>query len=360
LENVTESQQKRVVGSPPMFSFLTTAYRTEDTLARTIDAVRVQTRPDWELIVVDNGNSDEIVTVVAPYLSDPRIRLIRQDNRGPTGGVMSAAEVATGRYLVVLNSDDSVEPDFCDRTGQLLDADPGIAAVTCDAHLFTDPGEVRLRRSYLQSAGLRGRPDGSRPLRLAEVINGPCPYYSAPIRREVWEAMGGMATDTPAVDDLDFWLRTLACGHDVRMIPDKLGRFRMAAGSESRPIDPGRSDTFEEQRERALIRAAERSNDPADVAALERVLRRARYQQAIRRARVALQRGNIDEARRHSRLAFRQRKTARAGAILLGLRLAPSTLMRVQPVKQRLQKRVARRAFQLRLKTYRRELPRDD
>src|SRR5262245_6682195 len=47
----------------PTFSFLTTAYRAEDTLGRTIDAVLAQTRRDWELVVVDNGNDDAVAAV---------------------------------------------------------------------------------------------------------------------------------------------------------------------------------------------------------------------------------------------------------------------------------------------------------
>jgi glycosyltransferase involved in cell wall biosynthesis len=351
METFSDSRPEHPAAAQPMFSFLSPAYRTEKTLSRTIDSVRAQTRSDWELVVVDNGNSDAIAAVVGPYLSDPRIRLIRQENKGPIGGTMAASAAAYGRYLVVLNSDDSVTPDFCVRTGQILDAHPDIAAVTCDAHLLTDPGGSRLSRSYLETAGARDRLDridGSRPLRLADVIDGPCPYYSGPIRRDVWDAMGGLATDTPIVGDLDFWLRTISAGYDVRMISDRLGVYRIDAGSVSRPVDPMRSEVFEEQRERALSRAALRSGDPADIAALERVLRRLRYQQAIRRARVAIQKGSVEEARRQCRGAFAQRTTLRAGAILVILRVAPSALVRIHPVKQRVQKRLQRRVWQLR------------
>ena len=45
-----------------------------------------QTRGDWELIVVDNGNSDEMARIVSNYTSDPRITLIRQENKGIGGG----------------------------------------------------------------------------------------------------------------------------------------------------------------------------------------------------------------------------------------------------------------------------------
>ena len=349
METFSDSRPEGLAAAKPMFSFLSSAYRTEKTLSRTIDSVRAQTRSDWELVVVDNGNSDAIAAVVRPYLSDPRIRLIRQENKGFIGGVMAASAVAHGRYLVVLNSDDSVTPDFCVQTGQILDAHPEIAAVACDAHLFTDPGGSRLSRSYLETAGARyrrDRLDGSRPLRLADVVDGPNPYYSAPIRRDVWDAMGGMATDTPAVCDLDFWLRTLLAGYDVRMISDRLGVYRIDADSVSRPVGPKRSEVFEEQRERALSRAALRSGDPADIAALERVLRRLRYQQAIRRARVAVQKRSVEEARRQCRSACAQRTTLRAVAILVMLRVAPSALLRIHPVKQRVQQRLQRRVRQ--------------
>lgn len=332
----------------PMFSFLTLAYRTEDTLARTLDAALAQTRPDWEMVVVDNGGSDAIAAIVEPYLADPRFRLVRHENRGLTGGIQSASDAATGRYLVVLNSDDSVTPDFCARTGQLLESDPGIAAVTCDAHLFVDPGEIRLPRSFLATGGARGRPDGSRPLRLAEVIDGPSLYYCGPIRRDAWDAVGGMPmTDAPLVNDLDFWLRTVSAGYDVRMIPDKLGLYRIRAGSESHPVDPASSELLEQQRERVLVRAAGRSTDPADGVALERSLRRLRYYQSIRRARLAMQTGSVDEARRWCALAFDQRRTPRSTALLVGLRVAPSVLLHLHPGKQALQQWAQRRAAQL-------------
>lgn len=331
---------ERPEADPPTFSFLTTAYCAEQTLARTIEAVRAQSRGDWELIVVDNGYSDSIAQIVRPYLRDSRIRLVRQENRGPTGGVMAAAAMAGGRYYTVLNSDDAIAPEFCARLGEVLEADPGIGAMTCDAHLFLDPGRNLLRKSYLETAGMRRRADPCCRLRVADVIDGPCPYYSAAIRRDVWDAMGGMVCDTPIVDDLAFWLRVLVAGYDVRMIPDRLGLFRIEAGSESRPTEVSRIEAFEEQRERALIRAAEASGAPADVAALGRVLRRLRYDQAIRRARVAFQAGDVPAARRHAGQAFSLRRTVRSGVIRLALMASPGLLARVHPIKQLVQARL--------------------
>lgn len=324
--------------APPAFSFLTTAYRTADTLPRTIESVLAQTRGDWELVVVDNGFDDEVAAAVEPYLTDPRIRFTRQENAGASGGTMAAAALARGRYLVPLNSDDAVAAEFCARTGEILDTHPGVAAVTTDAHQFVDPGERRLAHSYLTTAGVRGTPDGRTPLRLADVIDGPNPYYTAAIRREVWDEVDGLNSDTPLVDDLDMWLRMLVRGHDVRVIPDRLGRFRVQAGSVSRPTDHERIERFEAQRERAMRRAVEGSGDPDAQEALDRVVRRVRYEQHIRRARLAFREGDLDAARSHVRAAFALRHSARSAAVLAGLRLAPGVLGAVHPVKQRLQK----------------------
>ncbi|MEJ2862292.1 glycosyltransferase family 2 protein [Actinomycetospora flava] len=328
----------------PAFSFLTTAYRAEDTLGRTIDAVLAQTRGDWELVVVDNGNDDAVAAVVEPHLGDPRIHLVRQENKGAVGGVRAAAEVATGRHLVVLNADDAVTPEFCARTGAVLDAEPSVAAVTCDAVQFTDPGQQPLARTYLQTAGLAEAPTGAVRLTVADVVDGPCPYYSAPIRRDVWDALGGMGfeTDAPLVHDLEFWLRAILAGHDVRRIGDRLGLFRLEAGSESRPVDAEHSEEFERQRATVLRRAAEEAADPEARAALERVQRRLTYQQAIRRARVAFSQGDAHAARRHATEAHDAQPTARTGALVLALRVAPGALGAVHPLKRSLQARVAR------------------
>lgn len=328
--------RRRDVGAPeegrgkgrPAFSFLTTAYRSEGTLPDTIASVLAQTRADWELIVVDNGPSDAVAAVVEPHLADPRIRLVRQQNSGPVGGVMAAAAVATGRYVVVLNSDDAILPTFCEVTGRILDAGPGIAAVTCDAFVSRPDRPRSGRTSYLRNAGMRRRPNAQARLLLSEIIDGPCPYYCAPVRRSVWDEVGGLATDTPKVDDLDFWLRVVSAGHDVRMIPDRLAVFRLESGSVSRPSDPSGQDEFDAQRERTLRRAAESTGNPADLDAFRRVQRRIDYQRALRRGRSALTDGDVENARREFRSALALGRSARAVLTVAALAVAPRLSIR--------------------------------
>ena len=102
------------MGDGPRISFLTTAYQTEKVVAETIDSVLAQTIQDWELIVVDNGRSDDMAAVVERYTSDDRIKLIRQDNRGYVGGVMAASACLpmSELLLLVLEGSAPAQPRF--------------------------------------------------------------------------------------------------------------------------------------------------------------------------------------------------------------------------------------------------------
>ena len=314
----------------PMFSVLCSAYRCEAYLAETIDSVIAQTYPDWELIVVDNGMSDEIAAIVRRYLDDPRVVLIRQPNRRLIGGITAAAAASSGRYLVPLDSDDQLLPQFCGRMAEVLEERPGIDALSCDAQLFVDGSGLNQARSFLRyQLGLE------HPLTIADMVGRQdvIPYFAA-FRRAAWFAAGGYAEGTDLVEDIGLFLRLIACGHDVRVLPERLVRYRMRDDSASR--DPSSVEVFDRNRERIYREAAEATGDPSTLALLEQRLRGLRYEQALRRARWAFRRDDLVAARASAREAYRQRATARSLAVLIGIQIAPSVLRLIHPVKQRM------------------------
>jgi glycosyltransferase involved in cell wall biosynthesis len=320
----------------PTFSVLCSAYRCEDYLAETIESVLAQTCPDWELIVVDNGMSDAVAGIVDRYRGDPRVRLIRQPNRGLIGGVRTAAAAAGGRYLVPLDSDDQLLPDFCRRMAEVLDRRPEIDALSCDAYLFVDGSELNQARSFL-----RHRVGLDHPLTVTDLV-GRCdviPYFAA-VRRAAWFAAGGYAEGTELVEDIGLFLRLVASGRDVRVLPERLVRYRLRADSASH--DPSSVEQFERNRERLYRVAAEQSADPASRSALRRRLRELRYEQALRRARWAFRCGDEEAARGAAREAYRQRRTLRSTAVVVGLYVGPTLLRRIHPVKQRVTARASR------------------
>lgn len=311
----------------PRVSFLSTAYRTEDKISGMIDSVRAQTDPDWELVVVDNGMSDEMARIVGGYSAvDPRVRLVRQENRGVSGGLNAASAAARGRYVSMLNSDDHVEPEFCARLGDLMDARPDLGAASCDAWFFSATTGERLPLSYVENWGAP-RPDEHHLVTLADMIEGLCPYYTGLVRRELWDKFGVFDDETAKVGDLQVFLRVVADGHGLVVVPEKLASYSQADESVSRG---GRSVlVLEEQREAVVTRFAQESGRPEDLAALERELRRSRHRRGVVGARVALSEGDVAGARRACREALRQRVDLRTLLIAAGVALAPGATLRM-------------------------------
>ena len=318
----------------PLVSFLTTVYRTEDYLPATIESVLAQTSPDWEMVVVDNGLSPRVVEIVSKYAHHGRIRLIRQENRGYRGGVTTAAETATGRYLSVLDSDDKIMPSFVSAMTDVVAAEPGIDAVGCDAVQFDDSEQAHLPARYLASLGVQWQPRyASQPLTLSDALAGVIPYYTGIVRRDAWQQVGGYAAHDPDVDEsVMIWLRLVQLC-DVRLIDAPLGWYRIRGDSLSR--DPAKKEAFEQALITAFSRTALCTASATDRVIAEDTVARLRYHQELRRARWALMDGEIRSARRHARLAFAYSPGLRPGLLVASLAISPAMLQWFHPHKQR-------------------------
>lgn len=314
------------------------AFRCEAYLPATIESVLAQSSTEWELVVVDNGMSDTIAGIVERYaVGDPRVRLLRQENRRLVGGMATAARAARGRYLVPLCSDDLLHPEFCRRMAEVLDTRSEIDVLSCDSYLFVDGEQRDMVRTFLRTSASMDH-----PLTLLDLVgrHDVVPYFAA-FRREAWFAGGGYAEGTDLVEDIALFLKLVAAGHDVRVLPEQLARYRMRDDSASR--DPSAVEQFERSREQIYADAARSTGDPATLRALDVRLRVLRYEQSLRRARWAFTRGDVAAARAAAAEAFRQRPTLRSAVVRAAL-VAPRLLRAVHPVKQDLGVRAARLA----------------
>ena len=152
----------------PAFSIMCSAYRCEAYLADTIESVRAQRFSDWELIVVDNGMSDDIAAIVARFADDPRVKLIRQENRRLAGGIAAAAAAATAA------TSSRSTATTCSRrisaSGWPPSSTPTRTSTCCpaDSFLFGDDHDLDFARSFLRrTTGLAHR------LTLADLIGRP-------------------------------------------------------------------------------------------------------------------------------------------------------------------------------------------
>ncbi|MGA5463071.1 glycosyltransferase family 2 protein [Mycobacterium sp. NPDC050041] len=318
-------------GGRPFVSFLTTAFETEQYVGEMIESVLAQTDGDWELVVVDNGCSEAMADAVRPYTADSRVHLIRQENKGYTGGVSAAAAAASGRYLCVLDSDDAVAPRFCERARSLVAADPGIDGIGCNAVMFRDLDDGGELEDFFTSTGRRTTPDPSRTVTFSEVLAEGAPPYVGLIRREVWDDLGGYECPADLEPDVILWLRLVSTGRDLRILPDSLVKTRFRP--ESLSHHPDKVDAFQRRMQLSYLTAAREHGMSDSVAARTGMLRRLRYHHSLTTARSALEDGDAPSARRAARDAFRQRRTLRAVVAVAATHLGRDVALRLRAVK---------------------------
>jgi glycosyltransferase involved in cell wall biosynthesis len=104
----------------PFFSVIIPVYNRAHVLGRALRSVLAQTCPDFEVVVVDDGSSDDPAAIIAAF-SDPRIVYIRQKNRGGGAARNAGIDAARGRFIAPLDSDDEFLPHHLERMKALLD-----------------------------------------------------------------------------------------------------------------------------------------------------------------------------------------------------------------------------------------------
>jgi glycosyltransferase involved in cell wall biosynthesis len=310
-------------GPPPTFSILMAAYGTEPEIGDAIRSVLAQTRSDWELIVVDDGSPDDLVDVVTTFLSDPRVRLIRQPNAGAGAARNTAAGAARGSRYCIFDSDDQMAPEYLAQMGRFLDEHPDVDVVACDARLLR--GDTVLPTTYYQ--GGAPRPPADRQLERLFAGNFVCP--GAMVRRSAFDAVGGFDPERGVLEDFDLWVRIANAGGRFALLDRPLLVYRVRPGGVSRDqdgrlrLDPLREHTIRKHLERLDLAPAARR-------AARRRLAQVRQRIRLGEARAALRRGDLAGARRGARAAVRCRPTPRAALIAVAVHVAPGRLRGAQ------------------------------
>jgi len=114
-----------------MISIITATYNRASTLPRAVESVLSQTYSDWELIIIDDGSTDETPEVLAG-MTDPRIRVYRHwPNRGVTAAKNAGLDRIEGEWFTLLDSDDEMVPDALASMLECAER-TGATAITCN------------------------------------------------------------------------------------------------------------------------------------------------------------------------------------------------------------------------------------
>ena len=132
-------------------SIIIPSFNHDKYIEAAIDSVINQSIEDWELIIVDDGSSDNSLETIKRF-SDPRINLFCQDNRGAHSAINLGLREATGKYLAILNSDDVYHPKRLEHMLQLFEENPRSHFAGSHIQIINERGEkLGIKHGYQDS-----------------------------------------------------------------------------------------------------------------------------------------------------------------------------------------------------------------
>lgn len=135
-----------------LVSIMMPAYNAAQFLAEAIESVLVQTYSNWELLVVNDGSTDDTAVIAQRYTGDPRVRLIHKENGGESSARNMALEHSQGAFIAYLDADDAWLPHHLETLIGYLQVHLERDAVYADGWYYDPAGN----RGHLLSAYRRG------------------------------------------------------------------------------------------------------------------------------------------------------------------------------------------------------------
>jgi glycosyltransferase involved in cell wall biosynthesis len=198
-------------------SVIIPAYNAANFIVETIRSVIEQTFTDWELIISDDGSTDNTEAAVKPFLNH-QIRYVKHPNGGVSLARNRGAAIATGKYLAFLDADDVLTPESLKKKVQVLQEHPEIAVVFCDVAIIDEKSD----KTGVELIG--SDEDILKHLLLWDktVIPGPS---SILVTREAYDAVEGFDPAFSTAADQDFFFR-IAGQFMCHRIPEVLTLYR--------------------------------------------------------------------------------------------------------------------------------------
>lgn len=171
----------------------------------------------YELIILNDGSSDKYTIEVLQTLTEKGYHVINQNNQGLGAARNNAIKAAKGEYILPLDSDNKIRPEYIRESIRILDNHPEIAMVYGDASYFGEKQGVRKVGEF-----------NLQKIMLENYIDA-CSVY----RKSVWESLGGYDEKMPVMgyEDWDFWLNMSFNKYEFFYIPKVLYDYRVSTNS---------------------------------------------------------------------------------------------------------------------------------
>jgi len=265
------------------FSVIIPVYNGAATIARAVESVLGQTYPALELIIVDDGSTDETARVIAGF--GQRVVYLHQKNAGVSAARNNGARLAKGEWLAFLDADDWYYPDRLHWHADWVARDPNLDFLTGDYDYRRSDGSLINRSMEITEAGahLLKKANGAREVLMSAnelerfVENHFGDTHTLSVPRRTFMHLGGYPVGKAVCEDVNFLIRLCAVSNRVGVICEPMGVYLIRPDSATRS-NPLRSQRLTLEALRPLKRG---------LASAPRAIKRG-YRGRLRRARLNL------------------------------------------------------------------------
>ncbi len=208
----------------PLVSVIMPAYNAAEHIAEAIESVLIQNYRNFELIVVDDGSTDDTKDIVASF-KDDKIKYLYKDNGGPSSARNLAISKAKGQYIMPLDADDMMTPDSIAKHLAEFEKHPDVDLVYCDVLLIgenSNPIRIMNKPEYQDRRYL---------IRDLLRAGHPVVPFRLGIRRSVFDRIGFYDEDLLIAEDYDMMRRFVKAGLKAHHLSELLHLRRMHTDS---------------------------------------------------------------------------------------------------------------------------------
>lgn len=199
-----------------MISVIIPTYNRAKTLRRAINSVIAQRLDAIEIIIVDDGSTDDTESVIKQISQDFDIRYIRQENKGVSAARNQGIKAATGDFVAFLDSDDEWLENKLERQLDEFEKNSHLGMICADDEIRAD-GKIKNKAPI---GAWLNHENHYYDLLLKNFV----PTSSVIVRREVFDSLGFFDESLICFEDYDMWLR-ISEKYKVKVLSEKLSRY---------------------------------------------------------------------------------------------------------------------------------------
>jgi len=201
-----------VMDKMPKVSVVIPCYNQGKYLEEAVESVLNQTFQDFEIIIVDDGSTDDSTKNVLKNYQKPKTKVIHTDNKGLASARNRGIQEAKGEYILPLDADDKIGREYLEEAVKILDKNRDIGIVYCEAVYFGAQDGLLILPEYS----------------LEKILTKNIIFCSALFRKQHWEIVGGYNINMVyGLEDWDFWLSLIELGLKIYRIPKVLFHYRI-------------------------------------------------------------------------------------------------------------------------------------